>query len=63
MTKTKKDDKMQNDTRDIRISVSELQLIINQLRDSGNDEIDFVHDMLQSVLDNSESDELNDLTA
>ena len=51
------------DTRDIRISVTELQLIINQLRDSGNDEIDFVHDMLQSVLDNSDSDELNDLTA
>ena len=51
------------DTRDIRISVTELQLIINQLRDSGNDEINFVHYMLQSVLDNSDSDELNDLTA
>jgi hypothetical protein len=62
MKKTKKDEKMP-DTRDIRISVDELQLIINQLRDSGNDEIDFVHDMLQSVLDNSDSDELNDLTA
>jgi hypothetical protein len=62
MKKTKKDDNM-TDTRDIRISVTELQLIINQLRDSGNDEINFVHYMLQSVLDNSDSDELNDLTA
>ena len=50
------------DTRDIRISVTELQLIANELRDSGREDLDFIHDMIQAALD-GESDELHDFTA
>ena len=75
MTKTKKDEKMQGAkhhtiwsdelgaTRDIRISVAELQLIANQLRDSNNDQLDFLYDMILTAIDNDDLDALNDFTA
>jgi hypothetical protein len=61
MKKTKKDEKMES-TRDIRISVTELQLIAEQLRDSGREDLDFLHDMILAALD-GEEDELHDFTA
>jgi uncharacterized protein YfkK (UPF0435 family) len=53
---------MKESTRDIRISVSELQLIANELRDSGREELDFIYDMIQAAID-GEEDELHDFTA
>ncbi len=50
-------------TRDIRISVSELQLIAEQLRDSGREDLDFLYDMLSAIVDGEEGVELYDLTA
>jgi hypothetical protein len=61
MKKTKKDEKMES-TRDIRISVTELQLIAEQLRDSGREDLDMIHDMIMAALD-GEEDELHDFTA
>jgi len=49
-------------TRDIRISVTELQLIAEQLRDSGREDLDFLYDMLMAAFD-GEEDELHDFTA
>jgi hypothetical protein len=75
MIMNKKDDMMQNAkhhtiwsdelgaTRDIRISVTELQLIANQLRDSNNDQLDFLYDMILTAIDNDDQDALNDFTA
>jgi propanediol dehydratase small subunit len=62
MKKTKKDEKM-TDTRDIRISVTELQLIAEQLRDSGREDLDFLYDMLAAIVDGEDGVELYDLTA
>ena len=50
------------DTREIRISVADLQLIAEQLRDSGREDLDFLHDMILATLD-GEEDELYDFTA
>ena len=75
MIMNKKDDMMQNAkhhtiwsdelgaTRDIRISVAELQLIANQLRDSGNEQLDFLYEMILNAIDNDDQDALNDFTA
>jgi hypothetical protein len=75
MIMNKKDDMMQNAkhhtiwsdelgaTRDIRISVAELQLIANQLRDSNNEQLDFLYDMILTAIDNDDQDALNDFTA
>jgi hypothetical protein len=64
MKKTKKDEKMTDfDTRDIRISVEDLQLIAEQLRDSGREDLDFLYDMLAAIVDGEEGVELYDLTA
>jgi hypothetical protein len=62
MKKTKKDEKMES-TRDIRISVEDLQLIAEQLRDSGREDLDFLYDMLAAIVDGEEGVELYDLTA
>ena len=51
------------DTRDIRISVEDLQLIAEQLRDSGREDLDFLYDMLAAIVDGEEGVELYDLTA
>jgi uncharacterized protein YfkK (UPF0435 family) len=61
MKKTKKDEKMES-TRDIRISVTELQLIAEQLRDSGREDLDMIHDMIMAAFW-GEEDELHDFTA
>ena len=61
MKKTKKDEKMES-TRDIRISVTELQLIAEQLRDSGREDLDMLHDMIMAAFW-GEEDELHDFTA
>jgi hypothetical protein len=65
MIMNKKDDMMQNAkhhtiwsdelgaTRDIRISVAELQLIANQVRDSNNDQLDFLYDMILTAIDDA----------
>ena len=50
-------------TRDIRISVAELQLIANQLRDSNNDQLDFLHNMILTAIDDEDQDTLHDFTA
>ena len=50
-------------TRDIRISVAELQLIANQLRDSNNDQLDFLYDMILTAIDDEDQDTLHDFTA
>ena len=50
------------DTRDIRISVTELQLIAEQLRDSGREDLDMIHDMIMAAFW-GEEDELHDFTA
>jgi uncharacterized protein YfkK (UPF0435 family) len=61
MKKTKKDEKMES-TRDIRISVTDLQLIAEQLRDSGREDLDMIHDMIMAAFW-GEEDELHDFTA
>jgi hypothetical protein len=75
MIMNEKDDMMQNAkhhtiwsdelgaTRDIRISVAELQLIANQLRDSNNDQLDFLYDMILTAIDDEDQDTLHDFTA
>ena len=51
------------ETRDIKIAVSEIELIITQLRKSKSDELQFIADMFQSAIDDDDQTAMHDFTA
>jgi hypothetical protein len=55
-------DNMQNDTRDLRLSVQQIEFLIDELERGIRPNEEMI-DMLRDALENSDSETLNDFTA
>lgn len=53
---------MQNDTRDLRLSVEQIEFLIDELERGIRPNEEMI-DMLRDALENSDSETLNDFTA